>query len=755
MKTRFLFFKAPGYFAAILIVLYSLNIPAHGQTVLWIGNSYTGFNHLPELFKAMAWQYGFTPQVDSHLVGGSSLYMHAQDSAVISLLLSKPWDVVILQPNGIETSRPLDTVIAKTLPHLKTLDSLARLSNNCVQTLIYQPFNRILGATNNCQIDPIACTYLGASARTIANTDYMSLQTGIPVVRAGSAFRAHFLQGNALNLWHPDNLHSTYEGSFLAESMFYQAVYGLNPVLNHFVGQNNFAAARDIKKLAKAVFDTTQYSTLPRLNPYNLSIAVTNSDDQTTTVSASSTHEVNYTWQLNGTPAGNLTSVNFSNVSRPTLHLQTIRYDTGCFAGSYQRFFSNQANGNSARRFISAVNVNNYSTMVGQQLGYSMKNDTVQADLKGQLYCSFSPGYDTKLDSAPVVWQVYLDTNNNGVFANTEMIFQTPNSNKPVQATMPLPPALAAGTYKLRVLMYDPAIKDNTNTNIREYEGAAHDFFIELKEAACDPQLLHPFKVTTYTESSAEVVWPVINGISRYRVQIQYPHSSTWTNRSIIDGNSTIYEWLEPGQVYRFRIAPLQCSDVLNFTPEVVYTQPTVVKTCSRPEAKTLVTTPTEVHFSWLPMSGVSLYQVRYKPVGTAGSYTNIHQIQNTSVVVKNLFPGTGYDFQVRALCTSNNTWTNYSVYSTTTTTGEAPIFLQSKELLKLYPNPGYNFAELEAPAGSLVRMCNTQGQVVQAEIVPTNSGYLILTDRLTPGAYIIYVTDDRNSHALFWQKHN
>src|SRR5271169_3959760 len=67
--------------------------------ILFIGNSYTYFNNLPEIFSrlAMAGQPGLSVETTAITVGGSTLAQHRQRGAAQKAIREGHWDYVVLQ----------------------------------------------------------------------------------------------------------------------------------------------------------------------------------------------------------------------------------------------------------------------------------------------------------------------------------------------------------------------------------------------------------------------------------------------------------------------------------------------------------------------------------------------------------------------------------------------------------------------------------------------------------------------------------
>lgn len=70
----------------------------HGTVrVLFIGNSYTYFNNLPEVLEAIAADAGVKIDAEMHARGGATLRDHLADTAMLELLRRTRWDYVVIQ----------------------------------------------------------------------------------------------------------------------------------------------------------------------------------------------------------------------------------------------------------------------------------------------------------------------------------------------------------------------------------------------------------------------------------------------------------------------------------------------------------------------------------------------------------------------------------------------------------------------------------------------------------------------------------
>ena len=81
-----------------IIFIFSKDISAQAGkniSVLFIGNSYTYTNNLPQMVQQIGYTMGDSIFVDSYTPGGYFLLQHSQDSNTINKINQQPWDYVV------------------------------------------------------------------------------------------------------------------------------------------------------------------------------------------------------------------------------------------------------------------------------------------------------------------------------------------------------------------------------------------------------------------------------------------------------------------------------------------------------------------------------------------------------------------------------------------------------------------------------------------------------------------------------------
>ncbi len=192
--------------------------------VLFIGNSYTGVNNLPQLFSNLSFSLGDSVFVDTYNPGGYTFQMHVVDANTIAKINSRSWDFVVLQEQSQRPSFPPAQVAQDVYPYARQLDSLILLNNPCTETVFYMTWGRKYGDQGNCAFWPPVCTFLGMQEELRNSYVQMANDNAALVAPVGRAWQSSWTQDSSINLWSSDNSHPSIEGSYLAACVFYETI---------------------------------------------------------------------------------------------------------------------------------------------------------------------------------------------------------------------------------------------------------------------------------------------------------------------------------------------------------------------------------------------------------------------------------------------------------------------------------------------------------------------------------------------------
>lgn len=180
--------------------------------VLYVGNSYTQVNQLPQLVGALATASGDGASYvcDTHLVDGATLEQHYNDGQALAMIRGGDYDLVVLQEQSM---RPL------LAPDLMT--RYARLFADEIKNQGGIPVFFLTWAR---QANP-------ASQGGITNAYlYTARQTNGEVAPVGMAWQASLAANPQWTLHQADGGHPNATGSYLAACVFYGHIFAKSPV---------------------------------------------------------------------------------------------------------------------------------------------------------------------------------------------------------------------------------------------------------------------------------------------------------------------------------------------------------------------------------------------------------------------------------------------------------------------------------------------------------------------------------------------
>lgn len=224
------------------------------RRVLFIGNSYTYYNNLPQMFAGLANSAQPARPLETAMValGGATLKRLWDEGRAVAAIKRGGWDYVVLQEQSTLGLAPLVNGLP-TIADPKVFHEYARLFDAEIKkagarTVFYLTWAR--------QHAPETQAQLTAAYQSIAS----ELQATLAPV--GLAWQAALKQNPQLALHSADKGHPAPAGTYLAACVFYATLYGQSPEglasviagqpLAPFDGSAKSAAAVELVKLAAA-----------------------------------------------------------------------------------------------------------------------------------------------------------------------------------------------------------------------------------------------------------------------------------------------------------------------------------------------------------------------------------------------------------------------------------------------------------------------------------------------------------------------
>jgi hypothetical protein len=244
-------------FLIVSLISVSTAFSQESKRVLFIGNSYTSVNNLPQLTKDLSLSAGDSLIIDSQTPGGQTFQGHFGDATVNSKIAQGNWDFVVLQEQSQRPSFPDSQVEVEVFPFARKLDSLINLHNSCAETIFYMTWGRKNGDAGNCAFWPPVCSYSGMDSLLYLRYMQMAEDNQAIVSPVGKLW--NYLRTNhpEIELYSSDESHPSLAGSYAAACSFYTTIFRKNP--NLITNDYGLSAidAQNIRNAAKLIiFDS-------------------------------------------------------------------------------------------------------------------------------------------------------------------------------------------------------------------------------------------------------------------------------------------------------------------------------------------------------------------------------------------------------------------------------------------------------------------------------------------------------------------
>jgi hypothetical protein len=244
-------------FATLIVLIFALNgrsQPApNTKHILFLGNSYTYVNSLPQILKDFAASAGDTVIFDQNALGSYTLQLHWADATTQAKIQQGGWDFVVLQEQSQIPSFPIDEVDSLCFPYAKKLDSIINIYNPCAETVFYMTWGRKNGDASNCSVWPPVCTYYGMDSLLYLRYLMMADSNNAIVSPVGAAW--HYVRDNypLIELYQTDESHPSPSGSYLAACCFYSVIYRKNPEAVIYTNGLDSSTAANLRHAAKII----------------------------------------------------------------------------------------------------------------------------------------------------------------------------------------------------------------------------------------------------------------------------------------------------------------------------------------------------------------------------------------------------------------------------------------------------------------------------------------------------------------------
>jgi PKD repeat protein len=290
-------------FVVLLVFLFSLK--TYGQdtlSVLFLGNSYTSANNLPQLVKNLTNSAGKTLLVDANIPGGFTISGHLNDATSLNKIRQGNWDYIVIQEQSqipsIDFYRYNDMY-----PSLMQLKDTIDHYSPCAKIITYMTWGRRFGGI---QCDP-SNTYCSPN---FVNFNHMqdsltsayleiSEQLNIQCVPVGVVWQ-NVLNDTTLVLHTGDNSHPNIDGSYVAACAIFSSIWKLNSSGLSFTAGLSSPLAQYYQMMAdNTIFNSSNDWNLLVNKPFaNFSESISGDTATFTNLSTSINNTLDYFWDF-------------------------------------------------------------------------------------------------------------------------------------------------------------------------------------------------------------------------------------------------------------------------------------------------------------------------------------------------------------------------------------------------------------------------------------------------------------------------
>jgi len=197
--------------------------------VLFVGNSQTYFNNMPDLFDSLSESGGRPLITGMSAPGGYTLEQHTNDSTTISMIEQGNWHYVVLQEQS-----QIPTInhwrFNSMYPATRRLDSTITQHNE--STTFFMTWGWKYGGQMiyNGDSSPFFVNYFHMQESVRVAYESIASELSATLCPVGMAWARARTIDTLVDLWMPDNYHPTLKGSYLAACVFYSVFFKASPV---------------------------------------------------------------------------------------------------------------------------------------------------------------------------------------------------------------------------------------------------------------------------------------------------------------------------------------------------------------------------------------------------------------------------------------------------------------------------------------------------------------------------------------------
>lgn len=229
------------------------------SNILFIGNSLTFYNDMPQMLRQIANSHNHSIMYDRNTKMGYSLRQHASNDSTMRLIRKGNWNFVVIQGLSLDFTYYDQKGKDEVLPYLYAIVDSIKKYNTRAQIVLYMTWGYKEGDEQACVNEQRLCSY--SEMQKVISDNYIqaAAHSNMWVAPVGEVWQKIQMYYPKINLYQSDNLHPTAEGSYAAASVFYALLFQ-EPVNSNYYDVLKPKAALQIQSAASET--VLQYSNL-------------------------------------------------------------------------------------------------------------------------------------------------------------------------------------------------------------------------------------------------------------------------------------------------------------------------------------------------------------------------------------------------------------------------------------------------------------------------------------------------------------
>jgi hypothetical protein len=194
-------------------------------SVLFIGNSYTSVNNLPDMIVKIATSKNISVRTDELIPGGYTWRKHLENKDTQAKIGKGVWDFVILQEQSQHMGFSDEQLSTQSFSWGKQLVKIINKQSPKSKAIFYQTWGHKNGDRQNCSNFPELCTYEGMQNRISNNYNKIAKETSSHVAPVGQVWQKMRKLYPNIELYSTDGSHPTPEGTYLATCVIFKTMF--------------------------------------------------------------------------------------------------------------------------------------------------------------------------------------------------------------------------------------------------------------------------------------------------------------------------------------------------------------------------------------------------------------------------------------------------------------------------------------------------------------------------------------------------